>query len=286
MEDSVSKSLLLICLDGHGEFGHKISQCFKKELQAQLFIHAAFGTDVKKAVTEVLSAIECKLLLDPTIETDFSGTTLVLAVIRGHSITIANIGDSRIVLGQKFNEKTVEKTATIGGLKAIRLSIDHKPDIPMEKDRVIQSGGRVFAIEYGDGSKGPERVWLGTTNIPGLAMSRSLCDKVAHSVGVSSVPEFFEINHDPTLDCFLILATDGLWEFVSDQEAADIAANAAEPSVAANALIREATEKWLANEKAVDDISVCVAFLSGYTAGTVSNAPKNCENEASEKAQG
>jgi serine/threonine protein phosphatase PrpC len=102
-------------------------------------------------------------------------------------------------------------------------------------------------------------------NIPGLAMSRSLCDQVAHTVGVSSLPECFEKVLDPSLDCVLIVATDGLWEFVSDQEAVDIVARAAEPSAAVNALIREATARWLVNEKVVDDISVCVAFLLGYS---------------------
>ena len=42
--------------------------------------------------------------------------------------------------------------------------------------------GRVFAVEYEDGVKGPERVWLSNMNVPGLAMSRSLCDHVAHMV--------------------------------------------------------------------------------------------------------
>jgi serine/threonine protein phosphatase PrpC len=53
--------------------------------------------------------------------------------------------------------------------------------------------------------------------LSGLAMSRSLCDQVAHSVGVSSVPECFERELDPNLDCILIIATDGLWEFMNDQ---------------------------------------------------------------------
>lgn len=65
-------------------------------------------------------------------------------------------------------------------------------------------------------------------------MSRSLCDQVAHSVGVSSVPEYFERELDPNLDCILIIATDGLWEFMSDQEAIDTAVQAGEPSAAVN----------------------------------------------------
>ena len=203
------------------------------------------------------------------IDTNFSGTTLVLIVIRGHSMTIANIGDSRITLGKKINNNVGGNLPAVEftdrSLLAIRLTVDHKPDIPSEKERILKSGGRVFAVEYEDGCKGPERVWLSNMNIPGLAMSRSLCDQVAHTVGVSSFPECFERILEPSLDSVLIIATDGLWEFISDQEAMDIVAKAAEPSAAVNALIREATVRWLAKEKVVDDISVCVAFLLGYS---------------------
>ena len=210
----------------------------------------------------MVAIIESNLLLDPTIDTNFSGTTLVLVVIRGHSITIANIGDSRTTLGRKSYD---DDGPWNGSLQAVPLTVDHKPDIPFEKDRILKKGGRVFAVEYEDGCKGPERVWLSNMNIPGLAMSRSLCDQVAHTVGVSSSPECFEKVLDPSQDCVLIVATDGLWEFVSDQEAVDIVARAAEPSAAVNALIKEATARWLINEKVVDDISVCVAFLLGYS---------------------
>lgn len=234
-----------------------------------MFSHPSFEMDIKKAISDVVNIIEYNLLQDTTIDTNFSGTTLVLIVIRGHSMTIANIGDSRITLGKRLDSSIGGSPSEIEysgrSLLAIRLTIDHKPDIPSEKERILRTGGRVFAVEYEDGCKGPERVWLSSMNIPGLAMSRSLCDQVAHTVGVSSFPESFERILDPTLDSVLIVATDGLWEFISDQEAMDIVAKAAEPSAAVNALIREATIRWLANEKVVDDISVCVAFLLGYS---------------------
>jgi hypothetical protein len=49
-------------------------------------------------------------------------------------------------------------------------------------------------VRYDDGIDGPARVWLAHADIPGLAMSRSLGDKVAHSAGVSSEPEIFELQ--------------------------------------------------------------------------------------------
>jgi len=52
------------------------------------------------------------------------------------------------------------------------LTVDHKPELPDEKQRILATGGRVFAVQYEDGVRGPERVWLSDLNVPGLAMSR------------------------------------------------------------------------------------------------------------------
>lgn len=202
-------------------------------------------------------------------------------------MTVANVGDSRLTLGSHRQrgyemdtnspaphehslhasrgngKRSLEQSST--RLVSIPITIDHKPELPIEKERILSTGGRVFAVEYLDGVKGPERVWLSDMNVPGLAMSRSLCDHVAHTVGVSSTPEFFERTLDPTTDCVLVMATDGLWEFITDQEAIDVVTKAGEPSAAVNELIKEATARWLLNESVVDDTTVCVAILEGST---------------------
>jgi len=194
---------------------------------------------------------------------------------------VANVGDSRLTLasrhrvacGPNASEPSSSSARHAGGKRALEttsvrlvstpLTVDHKPELPDEKQRILATGGRVFAVQYEDGIRGPERVWLSDLNVPGLAMSRSLGDHVAHTVGVSSTPEFFERTLHPAPHSMLIMATDGLWEFVSDQEAVDIAFKAAEPSVAVNELIKEATARWLLNESVVDDTTVCVALLEG-----------------------
>jgi hypothetical protein len=64
------------------------SQWFKKELETRLFLHPAFGYDIKAAISDSVALIERDILDDPTIDTNFSGTTLVLTVIRGISVYI------------------------------------------------------------------------------------------------------------------------------------------------------------------------------------------------------
>ena len=59
-----------------------------------------------------------------------------------------------------------------------------------EKERIENAGGRVEAYtDYNGEPVGPVRVWFRTEDSPGLAMSRSLGDENAKSIGVSSEPD-------------------------------------------------------------------------------------------------
>jgi serine/threonine protein phosphatase PrpC len=57
--------------------------------------------------------------------------------------------------------------------------------------------------------------------IPGLAMSRSFGDKVAHSVGVSAEPDTWDFTLGLN-DKFVVIASDGVWEFLSNDDVANI----------------------------------------------------------------
>lgn len=145
---------------------------------------------------------------------------------------------------------------------AENLSIDHKPDLLEEYNRILAAGGRIFAIRYSDGVVGPPRVWLSHSNIPGLAMSRSIGDFIVHTVGVVSTPDIYEIELDQVVDNLIIIATDGLWDQVSNAEAVNIASSFIEAQYAVAALIELARSRWLQNEKSIDDITVCVIYLN------------------------
>jgi serine/threonine protein phosphatase PrpC len=107
------------------------------------------------------------------------------------------------------------------------------------------------------------RVWLAEQDAPGLAMSRSLGDYVAHSVGVSTDPEVmrFELQVD---DKFIIIASDGVWEFLTNEMIAKIVwpfylKNS--PEQAGNAIVRAAAQKWRENDNVIDDITCVTIFL-------------------------
>jgi serine/threonine protein phosphatase PrpC len=70
---------------------------------------------------------------------------------------------------------------------------------------------------------GPQRVWVNSINSPGLAMSRSIGDTLAHSVGCSCEPDITFQILTPS-DKIVLLASDGIWEFLSNQVVANIVA--------------------------------------------------------------
>lgn len=110
-----------------------------------------------------------------------SGSTVCSVLFDSKRLFCANAGDSRAVLYTSSKK---------GGLKSVPLSEDHKPDIPAEAARVEKMGGRVEPILGPHGQYlGPNRVWKVDEDTPGLAMSRSLGDGLAHSVGVTWEPE-------------------------------------------------------------------------------------------------
>ena len=147
---------------------------------------------------------------------------------------------------------------------AKNLSNDHKPNDPIERERILINDGRIEAYRDENGEfVGPLRVWLKDEDVPGLAMSRSFGDEVAHTVGVCSLPEIKEYSflHD---DKFIILASDGLWEFITSEECVQIVKDyyiKDDMEACLNYLYKEATKRWIMEEEVIDDITVILIFL-------------------------
>jgi serine/threonine protein phosphatase PrpC len=81
---------------------------------------------------------------------------------------------------------------------------------------------------------------------------------------VISDPEFTEFELDSKTDKFLVVATDGLWEFVSNQETTDMVEGQIGPAQAVDALVTEAGTRWMQEEQVIDDTTVIVANLFGW----------------------
>jgi len=109
---------------------------------------------------------------------------------------------------------------------------------------------------------GPHVYGSPRSDVPGLAMSRSIGDEVSQTVGVISVPEILQHPLDPTNDLFIIWATDGVWEFISNQDAVDIVnKHRNDLKAATEALVAHAHDRWTKEEEVVDDITCIIVDL-------------------------
>ncbi|KAH7298143.1 hypothetical protein KP509_25G028500 [Ceratopteris richardii] len=122
------------------------------------------------------------------------GTTAVIAVLTPAQIVVANCGDSRAVLSR--------------GGTAVPVSVDHKPGSEDETSRIEAAGGRVIH-------------WDGYRVAGLLAVSRSLGDRYLKQYVISE-PDVLCVPRTKDDEC-LILASDGLWDVISNETACDVA---------------------------------------------------------------
>ena len=283
--DLINDYKIIGVCDGHGDHGHKVSEFIKnylpKELNKQLLKINSFYNILKnfeenindKNIDLVFKKIKdifyksCintnKKLLSKNNTNSFnlklSGSTCISVLINQknfNKIYISNIGDSRaiIIKEMKHNFWTCQQ-----------LSRDHKPIEKDESSRIYKSGGEIQKLEDEQGGWiGPLRVWVKKGEGPGLAMTRSFGDVLGSTVGVICVPEVSEYIIKKE-DKAIIIASDGLWEFISNKETTNIvkkAFNKKEPNRIVNQLYKESYKKWKNKDKQVDDITIICIILN------------------------
>ena len=265
--------------DGHGYYGHEVSGYIKENLPMDL--NHLIKTKKLNVLTDDLSStiktafvLENKSLLrNRQIDSDLSGSTCISTIYTPQKLIIANIGDSRCVLGKYIEKENFEEKDEIIGEKnkkkvrwvAQNLSRDHKPTIPEEAERILKVGGRIRPMKDEDGEYiGPMRVYMKDKDMPGLAMTRSFGDYFGSTAGVISEPEVSEYVFKPE-DKFIVLASDGLFEFMESQEVVDIIKDYYEKNDIVGCceyLYKESTRKWIQEEEdTIDDITMILVFF-------------------------
>ena len=224
------------------------------------FIKNRFSEISKNLKESFIKTDNDLIKLKHNFDTEKSGSTVCLSLLFNKNLICANIGDSRAILCS-CNEKNE--------WKASQLTKDHKPTDKEEYKRIINSGGtvsRMLNLDKNDEEVGPYRVWGKTQEKgPGLAMSRSIGDGMAKKLGVLGEPDIYEYNLNEN-DKFVICATDGVWEYLSNEEVMNIVKesylNGNKAEEACEALVKNATNIWKKeNTKTVDDISCAILFL-------------------------
>ncbi|WMV26036.1 hypothetical protein MTR67_019421 [Solanum verrucosum] len=152
-----------------------------------------------------------------------------------------------------------------------------------EAERIRKCRGRVFSLR-----DEPEvaRVWLPNSDSPGLAMARAFGDFCLKDFGLISVPEI-SYRRLTGKDEFIVLATDGIWDVLTNDEVVKIVASASSRSSAARSLVESAVRAWRTKypTSKVDDCAVVCLFLDSNSnnLSTASNT-KDSDKTVSMKA--
>uniref|UniRef100_A0A671YL50 Protein phosphatase 1G n=1 Tax=Sparus aurata TaxID=8175 RepID=A0A671YL50_SPAAU len=167
--------------EGEEEEGSDEEVCVKTVIMFPMFMHSQPGSD--------------------------SGTTAVVALIRGKQLIVANAGDSRCVVSERG--------------KAVDMSYDHKPEDEVELARIKNAGGKVTMDGRVNG---------------GLNLSRAIGDhfykrnKVLppEEQMISAMPDVKVLTLNDDHD-FMVIACDGIWNVLSSQEVVDFISERIKP---------------------------------------------------------
>ena len=263
--------------DGHGATGDKCANFAKAHILDELKAVLKTGSQgdaLKDRISKAFVKVNSDLHKLEAIDDSLSGTTAVVSIIVGDNLWVANVGDSRAVM---FKEDSP------GNFSPRPLSHDQTPYRRDERKRVREAGARVLSVDMLDGFEEPHddwecklgeeidevgdppRIWYPKEPYPGTAFTRSIGDHVAEQIGVYAKPEIDKFDLQST-DRVLIVASDGVWEFLTNSKAWEIAARATDPMDAAQQLWRAAFREWTSKEERTDDITVIVIDISNYYA--------------------
>jgi serine/threonine protein phosphatase PrpC len=241
--------LIGLC-DGHGSYGHLISKYICDILPKKM---TKLSDDI---ISEVILSTNKSLIEESKIDCSLSGSTCTTLLIYPERIISANVGDTRAVIAQYEN----------GQYNARDLTRDHKPKELDEMKRIINSDGRIKQYTDPRSGKaiGPQKIWLKNSEIPGLSISRSLGDNLAHTIGVISEPEIntYEFKGN---EKFILLASEGIWKYIDSDESVKIIKDFYEKNLdavgAINTLVKEAFKRWKNEEDTMDDITAILIFF-------------------------
>ncbi|KAH8418802.1 hypothetical protein KR222_007533 [Zaprionus bogoriensis] len=223
-----------------------------------------------KLITDEILAADHKLVQQAKLATNIAGTTALIAILQGSKLIVANVGDSR---GVMFDARGI----------AIPLSFDHKPQQVRERKRIHDAGGfiafrgvwRVAGVLATSRALGDYPL---KDKVGGVTLSKYLAQLMLISQHallptqnlVIATPDIltFELNdHKPR---FLILASDGLWDTFSNEEAcAFVQEHLKEPDFGAKSLAMESYKRG-----SVDNITVLIIAFKNDVYRIASSAGK------------
>jgi CRP-like cAMP-binding protein/serine/threonine protein phosphatase PrpC len=234
--------------------------------------------DVHDLDPEVFETLYTKAFIDTNLDCHqqefddtLSGTTAITIFVRNKFLHVANVGDSRAIICSTSSSDSQKVLAE-------PLSIDQTPFRKDERERVKLCGARVLTIDMIEGIEpihenwgtelgkeideigDPPRLWNVTLDKPGTAFTRSIGDGCAEAIGVYAEPEHL-VREIMEFDKYVVIASDGVFEFLTSQSVCDMVHSIKEPIDACRKVVRESYNLWLQYEIRTDDITMIALYL-------------------------
>jgi len=256
--------------DGHGPYGEYAAHFIRDNLHHQLEeVYKELGDEANPndAIRiAMLNIHEAFIAINPSkpgdVDPDVSGAVVVIAMVENNNLYVANVGDSRCILGsQGTNDRA---------FKVHVMSDDHKPENVTEQERVLLSSAVLLSeSELRGGKKKDGKTYVCRRNdkgqiVYGVMFTRSIGDKDAHvNLGVSADTEVKQRCLQEDKVEYLVLASDGVWDQMSNEEVLNVVFKHKDPLKSANKIIELARNRWDTDKLHTrrDDISVIVARL-------------------------
>jgi len=283
--------------DGHGPSGHLCAAFARGALPERLFSQHTLIKRPEETLRMAFRETQ-EALLQQAFDTVTSGTTAALALVldivdlpanryapseetnsvtsngtnaavwpadanvRGQSATwlfVAHVGDSRVVLASRNDEDPSAFAAT-------GVTRDHRPHDEEEAERIRQGGGEIRKLHRNSGAV---RVFGRGQDRPALALTRTLGASGVLDCGVTAEPEVASYRIRPGVDVLLVLGTDGLFEFCSNEDAVGKVLREGVTTTTLEELCEESRKQWALSSynETVDDITVIAVALPSAAAG-------------------
>ncbi|OQS04866.1 phosphatase 2C [Thraustotheca clavata] len=199
--------------DGHG--GDGASEYCAEMLCDNIMQDPMYQQYPKEALTKGFLRTDAEYVQYANRRNRDDGTTAVTVLAKGNTIYVANVGDSRAILVKKNGE-------------VVALSTDHKPNRADERERVTNMGGHV--------------IFWGVWRVEGiLAVSRAIGDRMLKPYVIAE-PEITQHERSDD-DAFIILASDGVWDVLPNDEVARLALQAESVQLASKTIMEYAYQR-------------------------------------------
>ena len=182
-----------------------------------------------------------------------SGASCISLIISLGKMISVNLGDNKAILARYEN----------GLYNFVNLNRQHKPTLSDEKKRILENNGKIGHLN--ENTNNPIKIWSKNIDIPGLSISRSFGDAIAHNFGVISVPEVntFYYNGNET---FVILDSNRFWDLIDSEKSVEIVREFHENNMdaigALNKLALILLNKCENENKIInEDITIIIVFL-------------------------